>query len=39
MTMRVATFANSDQMISSALRTQATMADMQVQEASGLKTE
>lgn len=39
MTMRIATFASSDQMITSALRTQATMANLQVQEASGLKTE
>ena len=39
MTMRIATFSNSDQMITSALRTQATMADLQVQEASGLKTQ
>ncbi|UFZ04735.1 flagellin [Bradyrhizobium ontarionense] len=39
MTMRIATFSNSDQMISSALRTQATMANLQVQEASGLKSE
>ena len=39
MMMRIATFSNTEQMISSALRTQATMADMQVQEASGLKSE
>ncbi|MGJ4891533.1 flagellin [Bradyrhizobium sp. HKCCYLRH3099] len=39
MTMRIATFANSDQMIASSLRTQATMATLQVQEASGLKSE
>src|SRR5690348_15141891 len=39
MTMRVATFAVTDQMIAGALRTQATMANMQVQEASGLKSE
>lgn len=36
--MRIATFANSDQMITSSLRTQATMATLQVQEASGLKS-
>lgn len=39
MIMRIATFANTDQMVSSALRTQAVMANMQVQEASGLKSE
>ena len=39
MTMRVATFAATDQMIAGALRTQATMTNMQVQEASGLKSE
>jgi flagellar hook-associated protein 3 FlgL len=39
MTMRVATFAVNDQMIAGALRTQATMTNMQVQEASGLKSE
>jgi flagellar hook-associated protein 3 FlgL len=38
MTMRVATFGVTDQMVSSALRTEATMANMQVQEASGLKS-
>jgi flagellar hook-associated protein 3 FlgL len=38
MTMRVATFALADQMISGALRTQATMANMQIQESSGLKS-
>jgi flagellar hook-associated protein 3 FlgL len=38
MTMRVATFAVTDQMVASALRTEATMANMQVQEASGLKS-
>src|SRR5689334_20430272 len=38
MTMRVATFGVTDQMIASALRTEATMANMQVQEASGLKS-
>jgi flagellar hook-associated protein 3 FlgL len=37
--MRVATFALTDQMVASALRTEATMANMQVQEASGLKSE
>ena len=36
MQMRVATFAISDQMIASALRTQSTMANQQIQEASGL---
>lgn len=35
MAMRVATFAVSDQMIAAALRTQATMANQQIQEASG----
>jgi flagellar hook-associated protein 3 FlgL len=39
MVMRVATFALSDQMITSALRTQAIMANAQVQESSGLKSE
>jgi flagellar hook-associated protein 3 FlgL len=39
MVMRVATFALSDQMITSALRTQAVMANVQVQESSGLKSE
>jgi flagellar hook-associated protein 3 FlgL len=34
--MRVATFAATDQMISAAMRTQATMANEQQQEASGL---
>jgi flagellar hook-associated protein 3 FlgL len=38
MTMRVATFGVTDQMVASALRTEATMANMQVQEASGLKS-
>lgn len=38
MVMRVATFANSQQMIAAALRTQATMAEQQVQESSGLKS-
>jgi len=38
MTMRVATFSMTDQMINGALRTEATMANMQVQEASGLKS-
>lgn len=36
MQMRVATFAMNEQMINSALRTQSTMANQQVQEASGL---
>ncbi|WP_315835673.1 flagellin [Bradyrhizobium prioriisuperbiae] len=36
MAMRVATFAINDQMITAALRTQATMANQQIQEASGL---
>ncbi|MTV15401.1 MULTISPECIES: flagellin [Bradyrhizobium] len=39
MMMRVATFAQSDQMISSALRVQAVMANEQVQESSGLQSE
>ncbi len=39
MMMRVATFAQSDQMISSALRVQAAMANEQVQESSGLQSE
>ena len=39
MVMRVATFAQSDQMIASALRMQAVMANAQVQESSGLKSE
>lgn len=39
MTMRVATFPLSDQMITNALRVQAVMADEQVQESSGLKSE
>jgi len=39
MVMRVATFALSDQMIAGALRTQAVMANLQVQESSGLKSE
>jgi flagellar hook-associated protein 3 FlgL len=38
MTMRIATFPLADQMIAGALRTEATMANMQVQEASGLKS-
>jgi len=37
--MRIATFSNADQMIAGALRTQATMANLQTQEASGLKSE
>ncbi len=36
MSMRVATFALSDQMIAAALRTQSTMASQQLQEASGI---
>ncbi|HEY0331980.1 MAG TPA: flagellin [Rhodopseudomonas sp.] len=36
MAMRVATFSISDQMIAAALRTQSTMANMQIQEASGV---
>uniref|UniRef100_Q07TK5 Putative flagellar hook-associated protein 3 FlgL n=1 Tax=Rhodopseudomonas palustris (strain BisA53) TaxID=316055 RepID=Q07TK5_RHOP5 len=36
MAMRVATFANSQQMIAAALRTQASMAEQQMQEASGV---
>jgi flagellar hook-associated protein 3 FlgL len=36
MEMRVATFAASDQMISAALRTQSTMTNQQIQEASGV---
>lgn len=39
MVMRVATFALSDQMIAGALRTEAVMANLQVQESSGLKSE
>ncbi len=39
MIMRIATFALSDQMVAGALRTQATMANLQVQESSGLKAE
>jgi flagellar hook-associated protein 3 FlgL len=39
MVMRVATFALSNQMIAGALRTQAIMANEQVQESSGLKSE
>jgi len=38
MAMRVATFANNDRMLSSAMRTQARMADLQLQQASGLKS-
>ena len=36
MAMRVATFANSQQMIAAALRTQATMTELQLQESSGV---
>ncbi|MGY3488797.1 flagellar hook-associated protein 3 FlgL [Bradyrhizobium sp. USDA 4011] len=39
MMMRVATFAQSEQMISSALRVQSAMANEQVQESSGLQSE
>ena len=39
MEMRVATFALSDQMIASALRTQSIMANEQIQESSGVKSE
>src|SRR5512144_2947158 len=39
MVMRIATFALSDQMVAGALRTQATMASLQGQESSGLKSE
>lgn len=39
MVMRIATFAQSSQMITDALRVQARMAEMQVQEASGLKSD
>ena len=38
MVIRVATFALSDQMVAGALRTQTTMANLQVQESSGLKS-
>jgi flagellar hook-associated protein 3 FlgL len=36
---RVASFALSDQMVAGTLRTEATMANLQVQEASGVKSE
>jgi flagellar hook-associated protein 3 FlgL len=36
---RVASFALSDQMVTGALRTEATMADLQVQENSGVKSQ
>jgi flagellar hook-associated protein 3 FlgL len=39
MTMRVATFAVTNQMTAGALRTEAAMANLQVQQASGLKSE
>jgi flagellar hook-associated protein 3 FlgL len=39
MEMRVATFALSDQMITAALRTQSIMANEQIQESSGVKSE
>lgn len=38
MSMRVATFAVTDQMVSGALRTEATMANMEVQESSGIES-
>lgn len=38
MVMRVATFAMTDMMVTNAMRTEATMANMQVQEASGLSS-
>lgn len=38
MSMRVATFSVTDQMVAGALRTEATMANMQIQQASGLKS-
>jgi flagellar hook-associated protein 3 FlgL len=38
MVMRVATFAMTDQMVTNAMRTEATMANMQVQESSGLSS-
>lgn len=39
MLMRVATFAQSDQMITAALRTQSIMANEQIQESSGVKSQ
>ena len=39
MMMRIATFAQSEQMITSALRVQSVMANEQVQESSGLKSQ
>ena len=39
MIARVATFPLSDQMISNASRTEATMANLQIQEASGVQSE
>jgi flagellar hook-associated protein 3 FlgL len=39
MITRVATFPLSDQMINGALRTEATMANLQIQEASGVQSE
>ncbi|WP_024506570.1 flagellin [Bradyrhizobium sp. ARR65] len=39
MMMRVATFALSDQMIAAALRTQSIMANEQIQESSGVKSQ
>lgn len=38
MTMRIATFSQTNQMVASALRTESTMASMQIQEASGIKS-
>ncbi|AKR57255.1 hypothetical protein XM25_15990 [Devosia sp. H5989] len=38
MAMRVATFANNDRMLASAMRTQSRMAELQLQQASGLKS-
>lgn len=38
MDMRVATFSQTNQMVSSAMRTESTMANMQIQEASGIKS-
>lgn len=38
MAMRVATFANNDRMLSSAMRTQSQMAELQMQQATGVKS-
>ena len=38
MNMRVATFSQTNQMVSSAMRTESTMATMQIQEASGIQS-